>query len=393
MRTFEELTLHTRRQASRGASLNTFGVNIAQDLLRAVTGKPRDEAFARRVSGADAVVLSASLRFDELGHKCAELLEAYSSERYRRDFGFVDQIQKIADPEVAEELNRMLIERLQTGDLSLIHLAPPEPVEWEAIEGFTYSTEHHRAVHDDLEVDDLLATLNNRWPLSLSRLRRHRIGVKYHSVEQPIEKWTLYDAIVAEIVRDRQVYVLSGGHWFEVHERFADRVNAIVSNLGSKTFRLLPARKGEHEPIYNERVCSSNGYVLMHGRKAMPAEGTQIELCDILTPDGKLIHVKRRSRSATLSHLFNQGVVSAEALVYDEAFRSQVREIVAQLDPETAKLIPAERPNPSRYEVVFAIIGRRAGNWPLSSLLQPTEPQEQCRSPTTLGLSRFCSSN
>ena len=47
---------------------------------------------------------------------------------------------------------------------------------------------------------------------------------------------------------------------------------------------------------------------------------SKIELCDILTKDGTFIHIKPYSGSATLSHLFNQAVVSAELVRGDPQF-------------------------------------------------------------------------
>jgi len=42
LRTIEELTLSTRRQVSRASPLETFGLDVSRDLLRAVTGEPKD---------------------------------------------------------------------------------------------------------------------------------------------------------------------------------------------------------------------------------------------------------------------------------------------------------------------------------------------------------------
>jgi len=56
---------------------------------------------------------------------------------------------------------------------------------------------------------------------------------------------------------------------------------------------------------------------------------SRIEFCDLLSADGSIVHVKRKSRSSTLSHLFAQGHVSAEALV-DGALRDQVRAAIQQ---------------------------------------------------------------
>lgn len=78
-----------------------------------------------------------------------------------------------------------------------------------------------------------------------------------------------------------------------------------------------------------------------------------IEFCDLMTDDKKLVHVKRYSGSAQLSHLFAQGAVSGELFVQDAQFREKLNEKL----PQGHKLAdPAEQPDPREYEIVFAIV-------------------------------------
>ncbi len=65
---------------------------------------------------------------------------------------------------------------------------------------------------------------------------------------------------------------------------------------------------------------------------------TPIELCDILTPQKELIHVKRHLGSRDLSHLFSQGVVSADLLRDNSDFRAEARTRVEEQDPNSTVL-------------------------------------------------------
>ena len=106
-------------------------------------------------------------------------------------------------------------------------------------------------------------------------------------------------------------------------------------------------------------VLTQNGAVCVrdvHGFR-------RIELCDILTADGEFIHVKRKSRSSTLSHLFAQGSISAETFVNDGVFRDKIRDEIkgrqtgALVGPHLG-LIP-ERDvavDRSRYTVHYAVL-------------------------------------
>lgn len=74
--------------------------------------------------------------------------------------------------------------------------------------------------------------------------------------------------------------------------------------------------------------------------------------------DRQLFHVKRYGQSSILSHLFMQGMVSAELLLSDAQFRLAVN---ARLPPSHQLDDPNSRPLPSAYEVVFAIGSNEVG--------------------------------
>ena len=92
-----------------------------------------------------------------------------------------------------------------------------------------------------------------------------------------------------------------------------------------------------------------DGDVIPHG-----GGHSSIEFCDVLTADKKLVHVKRYSGSAQLSHLFNQGVVSGELFLSADAdFREKVN---GKLPAGLKFADPKLRPTAGDYEIVFGII-------------------------------------
>jgi len=89
-------------------------------------------------------------------------------------------------------------------------------------------------------------------------------------------------------------------------------------------------------------------------------------VCDLLTTARQLIHIKKRGASSTLSHLFAQGVNSAEWLIQDPAFRDEARELIHELDPTYAELIPEGPIDPTQWEVAFVVITRSGRDSPLT---------------------------
>lgn len=123
----------------------------------------------------------------------------------------------------------------------------------------------------------------------------------------------------------------------------------------------LPAAwEGEIEKDYNTRACNDNPDTFeLLDRKTVTYGGSysRIEVCDILTSDKKFVHVKPKIKSSTLSHLFNQGLVSAQCFA-DSRFR--IKAAAKCRDEFKAHFL--ERSDNSEYEVVFAIISTTDGD-------------------------------
>jgi uncharacterized protein (TIGR04141 family) len=116
------------------------------------------------------------------------------------------------------------------------------------------------------------------------------------------------------------------------------------------------------EPEYNSFVVDSNpdDFDLLD-RKVITIGGSRssVEFCDLFTNDKKLIHVKKYGGSSVLSHLFQQGVVSGELFISDIKFRKDVNDKLS--DPYKLNN-PIDRPDPTEYEVCYAIMSDVPGD-------------------------------
>lgn len=172
-----------------------------------------------------------------------------------------------------------------------------------------------------------------------------------------------------------KIYVLSGGLWYEVEPTFAEEITrqvGLIPELDPKALPLPAAQVGEREDQYVQRpiLASAIGmHVEVLDRKLIRCAGapTDIEACDLLTELGQFIHVKRRTRSATLSHLFAQGTTSAEAFVSDISFRQALRAGMAGSPCASLDLVPDQQPTTANYGVVYAVVTGSPG--PLAQTL------------------------
>jgi uncharacterized protein (TIGR04141 family) len=354
-KTVQELTVHTRRQASRASRLTEFGVDKEEDLLGAVAGVPRDPGFARMLSGADALQLRAPIEFDALGEKCRSILRAYRSKDYKkRGFEFVDHVQRVSDPSVIDALDANLARALQARSFDGIHMAPPEIIDWASVDGFSFVK--GADPEPDLTFDSFFDQIRKADDVSVERLKkRQKVFVHSANTIEAVPRWPVYRVFVVERQRNGRRYALSGGDWYEIETGYAQKIEKRVSKIMSAGLRLPAARRGEQEGDYNARVAGRGIYCL--DRKCARVDGDSLELCDLYSSKGrKFIHVKRWKASSTLSHLFAQGRVSAEALLSDATFRNEARELLTEQASSLASHIPAGRPDPAKYQVVFGII-------------------------------------
>jgi len=354
-KTVRELSVYTRRQTSRTSRLAEFGVDKEEDLLGSVAGEPRDPAFARMLSGADALQLRAPVEFSRLGEKCREVLRAYRSDEYKqRGFEFVDHVQRVTDPCVIDGLDGELEDALLRRDLGGIHMSPPEIIDWQKIGGFSFTASASPV--PDLNLDEFFAQIRKAEAITVERIKkRQRVFVHLTGAERARPEWSVYRTLVCEREHQGRRYVLSGGDWYGVDKQFARKILNRVSKIRSAGLDLPAAKRAEKEGSYNRRVARSGIYCI--DAKCARVDGDPIELCDLYASGRRqFIHVKRWRASSTLSHLFAQGRVSTEAFLSDEKFRRDARKLLEGHASSLAAHVPSSQPDPSEYRVVFAII-------------------------------------
>ncbi len=364
-KTIDETTMHTRRDVSRDSSFAAFGLDVSRDLLRAVTGTPQDKTLGPRLTGSDALGLHTRASVPQLPGLAARLLTAYESDDYKEHFDFIDFLRPEKRPGRVRELEERLVEALRRREIDDVHLAAPEPLDWLDIDGFRFSTQpSDQPTANDPRISEYLDTREPE-EIAVKTLKEDRMVALRASDGQPQGTWQVLRCIVYQTEVDDELYVLSGGDWFRINLDFKDRVYAEVGRL-ARLDGLPEADSGTDEDAYNVKAAAViDGLCL--DKKLIYDEGPdKMEICDILTRDGGLIHVKQRGSSSTLSHLFTQGLNSAERLLQDADFRSRVRAVVAAEDPEFADVLPAERPTPDTHEVTFVVITRSDRDTPLT---------------------------
>jgi uncharacterized protein (TIGR04141 family) len=363
-KTIDETTVHTHRDVSRDSPFAAFGLDVSRDLLRAVTGTPRDQTLAHRLTGADALGIQTRLQLPELPRLAEGLLTAYSAQDYKKDFEFIDFLRPVKRRDVVDELDATLVEALVNRDLDDVHLAAPQTLDWIDLDGFCFSWSQD----DDVDSDPRISAYRDKREaeeLDIGLLKADRLVALRASTGQEMDSWPIYRCLVYQVELDGYLYILSTGDWFRVDLGYRNRIEAEVNKLAQLS-GLPDADHGTDEGTYNAKAAKAMKALCLHEKLVYDTGPDKMEICDILTKDGGVIHIKHRGSSSTLSHLFTQGVNSAERLLLDQDFRTRVREVARGADPGYGEVLPEGRPQPGDHEISFVVITRSTRGTPLT---------------------------
>lgn len=362
---FDEMVVSRRTQPSRASDLPTFGVDVLRDILRAATGVAPDGSGYKNVSGSDSIVLGVDKPVTDLPALLRDLHAHYKKTRYQAAFGWVDHLSEVNDPALINVLDEQLVGQLRVNNTNSTHLAMPENLEWEDIEHFLIVPTTRQTQFDELELDKyLMQPMTKPDELTVDQLKRRKVSVKFISSADAVARWSVYQCLVSEQRNQGKLYALVEGRWFEIADSLVNQVDTVIASIPGATVHLPPGRPGELESDYNIRAAAASPELALLDRNLVAPNGarSKIEFCDLMSTDGSLIHVKRKSRSSTLSHLFAQGHVSAEALV-DGVMRDQVRAAIQKaagstdatpwLDLVPPNGTPADR---DKVTVTYAVI-------------------------------------
>jgi uncharacterized protein (TIGR04141 family) len=257
------------------------------------------------------------------------------------------------------------VRRLAANNTAGIHLALPEIVDYQTIDQFKFTgMTRGEDGHDDLRVSDYLTIFSEDEPIVLAKLKHDKVRVKAEDQDGFFDKWPVYKCLAAEIEIEGVLYVLCAGEWYSVVRAFVDRVNTEIAQIPGANLNLPAFRSGENEEDYNRRAALA-AHVHLFDRSLINFEGERgrVEFCDLLTEARQIVHVKKRSGSPVLSHLFMQGFVSGEAFLDHQDLRRQIRDAM----PEIRHLIPEAAPNSEDYEIVYALLHHGAAVLPFFS--------------------------
>ncbi len=386
IRTPDENTTSRRTQTARRSDQTAFSIDIERDIVRGLAGEPKDATFALRVAGSDGLTLTKAMEVADLPGVCADAFAAFGKADYKTNFAWIDQIKHVRDKAVIDKLDDALVAALNSSLTSAIpdtlHLAYPVIYDPEKAKHIRYKGFSSSNVHPDLEIGGYIGDLKEKTfsPYERHHLTAHKVHECNDEGKDDGQIWRIRECLVFETDLNGEKYVLSADRWYRIDVTLATDVENFFSGVAS--YSMPTALADENEEKYNTRVAAGGHNLLCLDRKLVKPTGASypIEACDFLANDGSMIHVKDQTSSSRLSHLFNQGTVSARVMKMDGAFRDLLRaeianqETVRGLTGYQARVADSASPfSEASHLIVYAVLcsglGAGAKRLPFFSLV------------------------
>ena len=370
----DAVTFQRRVQASKLSDFSQFGVDTLRDLARVAGGKPEDETFAKFVAGKDALSLDTPLTPSQFHSKCIEILKAFKSKAYKQDYAWFDNVKIETTSSRLRKLDRLLFQEIQairSGSNSLLHMSPPEIQNYVEGAAIQYSGFNSRKPEfTKLSIQDYAAELNRlNCKHTIQEMKTsHKIRAENLKTGAIESGWKVYDCLNWEVTLTTPTptnYVLFAGKWYKISKKFKDRVDEHFDKI--EDIVVIGPTKCLNEEELIEDLLKNRPDLIKLDRTKINPEGVvaaNLEPCDFYSNDKYFIHLKDGESSGPISHLWMQGVVSAEAFVADSEFRRKLKDTVAATKGGSAFVgtLPDGRKREvdrGEYTVVYGVMRHR----------------------------------
>jgi uncharacterized protein (TIGR04141 family) len=356
VQSLDAIQSQTRIQSGEATTADQFGLDVEQDMLKAIVGAPRDPTLGSRMAGSDPLSVSVSMSLSDLPHLLASYRAQFEKDLNSADYEWVNNISITKSGALIAELEVELDKKLAKKDFNGVWLSIPDIIEWSSVAGFIYS-HGRREIHSDISMQGFLKTVNAGTALNLKLLRERTVSCANADHHRILDSWPVYKCLYAEVDLGARKYILNGGKWYHVGTDFVRRTNEDFAKIPHSGLQ-FPPYAGGGEGKYNKAisVSSPNQFALLDDVHKISHGGGhgQVEVCDLLSANRELIHVKIYSKSSVLSHLFSQGFVSGQLIQIDSSFREKLR---SKLKPPFQGFFRvAKKPAQDEFTIVYAVI-------------------------------------
>lgn len=374
------LARRKRTQVPAATELTYLDFDGNSEIIKSLTGKVKEEhkELFKNATGSIALKVSLQLESEELVDACSKLLDLYKREDFKISFPNIQNIAPVKDPDITAILDEALVRLVRAKD-DQVTLTIPDIIDYRDNTCCMFQGDEKASdVYPDISIEHFYESLGGSFDLSsltIDSLRRSRMLLT--DVEGNVSQtYPIYRTLICDVQlpSDPAVYHLCEGNWYKAEISYVNRVTTYLDQK-CETADLLPynhddTKNGKavySESNYNEAIPAwKNEFICLDRTNISPSGNSDIEPCDVYKIDADtqtstghraiFYHIKVSTRSAQLSHLFNQGVNSIELIQLESSFRDELKKrIVERLNGNdmNSYLSPIDS---SEFKVVFGII-------------------------------------
>lgn len=349
---YDDSPLSSRTQSTTQSDIFDLQANSESDLVYAVTGACRFPILGSHITGRDALTLMVETDIPGILPILTKALQLFR-EPLPSAYSWIDNVARVRDPDTLNLLDLLLDDLIKRDGEGNLWMGEPEIVDWESNAGYSFDMRPNTPRHQVLQISDLREYIESKGiELCLSTIKSSTVHIN-NSEYNSIRSWSAYRCLYAEISEGDDRFTLRNGAWFRIESDFIKRIDDSLTKIPVIT-NSLPIYSFANEGEYNQHASNLVDDLHLMDKNNIQLGGPldKIEFCDLIEGSENFIHVKYYRSSATLSHLFAQGLTAAEAFVKDEAFRQRLNKKL----PQNIALKDAKsRPNASNYTITYAI--------------------------------------
>lgn len=382
-------------QLPKAGGIDDFAFDADCNLLGQVTAKGEDGTFlSGMMTGRDSLSVTKEVNLENAEAFLRELYKVYRKDTYKQLFDWIDRIASVKDTELIDALWNEALHQIShfseyADTNNNLWMAVPDVINWDDIEGFQIGNEKdphgEPRLHNDILLGDVIRSFKKK-PDSLEKLKSKKIKAISRIDGCILRTWSSSECLMGELNYNDKAYCICDGKWYEIQREYLERINEDIESIEEAKTSFIPFKENyrnssdykerdgkeinlENEGRYNYELTrqlnkDDNHFILMDRQLISYGGGaSRIEFCDVLSDSGQRIHVKQYSGSSVMSHLFNQGLVSASIEKDGTDFAEKVDDKIQKVG-EQGHLAQDEidgflvKNNPVR-EVVFGVIQKK----------------------------------
>lgn len=160
-----------------------------------------------------------------------------------------------------------------------------------------------------------------------------RLNLRWFVGTEPTQSSELWEHLVTQIEVDGTTYVVSDGTVWQASPEYLEKMNDdLTARVKVNPANLPRWQMGDDEDTYNKRAAAK-GHVLLDKTFLQKKGETKLELGDLLSADGRLMHVKRKTRASVMSHVTTQATAAVQLVRNDADARKLAVDLVKASTP------------------------------------------------------------